>query len=257
MPNLSYTFVIRNGAVSVIYPPEGSGVGKGQEALLLSVAEQLKQPLLYIARSSELALMEDELDRSVLRDMESHAAMALKLLDSYILGVGVASQQAALELESVSLSALLSDVAHELSPLAKQYDVELEVMLDGKYGPVMSHPQALRAALHSLGGVIVGLPTNQRQTIMRLGAHKTDIGIVTGVYHSSMHRLPGVKGIAEDPKRAERRQPFAEIGGGSAAGVFVAQQLFRCMQTSLDLRRHKGLQGFAATLQPSKQLALL
>jgi len=235
---------------------EGQAEGNAQEALLMSVAEQLKQPLLYIARSSELSLMEDKLNRDLVRSFEAQATSALRLLDSYVLGMGL-DGQTQLELESVGLGALLSDVAHELSPLARQYDVDIELALDGKYGPVMTHSAGLRAALHSLGSVIIGLPTSQRGAIVRLSAHRSNGGIVTGLYHSSMERLPRSKSLLDEVGRFERRQPLSEIGGGSAAGVFVAQRLFRSMDTSLQMRKHKGLHGFAAELRSSPQLSLL
>jgi hypothetical protein len=229
-----------------------------QSTLLLSVAEQLKQPLLYIARSSELGLMDEAIDHAtLLRQIESHAAMALRLVDSYMLGMDILQTRADLELESMSLSSLLTDIAHELTPLARQYDVELELGIDGRYGPVMSHPAALRAALHSLASVIVALPMGEtRGAIMRLGAHRGQAGIVTGVYHSAMARLPQARDLLGGG-RDGRRQPLTEIGGGSAAGVFVAQYLFDSMRSPLQLHRHHGLQGFAAPLQLSKQLALL
>lgn len=233
-------------------------VASEQGTLLLSVAEQLKQPLLYIARSSELGLMDEAIDQTaLLRQIESHAAMALRLVDSYMLGVDMLQTHADLELESMSLSSLLTDVAHELTPLARQYDVELELGIDGRYGPVMSHPAALRAALHSLASVIVALPMGEaRGAVMRLGAHRGQDGIVTGVYHSAMARLPRAGDLLNNG-RSERRQPLTEVGGGSAAGVFVAQHLFDSMRSPLRLHRHHGLQGFAAPLQLSKQLALL
>lgn len=240
----------------------GSGVSQQlageQSTLLLSVAEQLKQPLLYIARSSELGLMGEITDQAaLLRQIESHAAMALRLVDSYMLGVDMLQTCVDLELESMSLSSLLTDIAHELTPLAHQYDVELELGIDGRYGPVMSHPAALRAALHSLASVIVALPTGgTRGAIMRLGAHRGQGGIVTGVYHSALARLPQTRDLLSG-ERGGRRQPLTEVGGGSAAGVFMAQYLFGSMRSPLQLHRHHGLQGFAAPLQPSKQLALL
>lgn len=229
-----------------------------QSALLLSVAEQLKQPLLYIARSSELGLMDETVNQAaLLQQIESHAAMALRLVDSYMLGMDILQTRANLELESMSLSSLLTDIAHELSPLARQYSVELELGIDGRYGPVMSHPAALRAALHSLASVVVALPAGgARGAVMRLGAHRGQEGIVTGVYHSAMARLPQVRDLLGS-ERSGRRQPLTEVGGGSAAGVFVAQHLFDSMRSPLQLYRHHGLQGFAAPLQLSKQLALL
>lgn len=256
MSKISYTIFIRNGVERM----SANGVNRHsdgeQNMLLLSVAEQLKAPLLYIARSSEFSLMGEQIDREAVRQVEMHAAMALRLVDSYMLGIDMLQAEADLELESLSLSALLTDVAHELAPLARQYGVELELGIDGRYGPVMSHPAALRAALHSLASVIVSLPSDGRSAVMRLGAHRDDGSIVTGVYHSAMARLPHARDLlARD--RGGRRQPLTEIGGGNAAGVFVAEHLLRSMRAPLQLHKHHGMQGFAAPLRLSGQLSLL
>ena len=99
-----------------------------QEAVLLlrSIAEQLKVPLTAISRQVELdALVRRE--SSDLHSISVHAATALHLVDSYLLGLQLHASQTELTLEPVSVSSLLTEAAHDLHGLAKQYDTDLEL----------------------------------------------------------------------------------------------------------------------------------
>ena len=58
------------------------------EQLLLSIAEQLKLPLLQIARRAELSLVEQTTDG--LQEMQTSADMAIRLLDNYLFGARLA-----------------------------------------------------------------------------------------------------------------------------------------------------------------------
>src|SRR6478672_5323110 len=105
--------------------------------LLLSVAEQLKAPLTVIARQMELApLSKDGVDPKL---VHSQATAALTLVDSYLLGVELMASQNALQLEPVSVSSMLVDAAHQLEQYAKQYDIDIELAIAGRYEPVMAH----------------------------------------------------------------------------------------------------------------------
>ena len=98
--------------------------------MLLSVAEQLKTPLTVIARQMELA---DIAETTVSpRLVHSQAQAALTLVDSYLLGLQLASSQQQLELEPVSVSSMLADTVHQLDHYAKQYDVEMDVRIAGR-----------------------------------------------------------------------------------------------------------------------------
>ena len=86
------------------------------QQLLLSVAEQLKLPLLQIARQAEIGLLTNESD---LRTIQTTADTALRLLDNYVLGVRLALDAQALTIEPVSVSAVLYDSGQELSRSAQ------------------------------------------------------------------------------------------------------------------------------------------
>lgn len=228
--------------------------------LLVSVAEQLKVPLAIIARHAELGSVPGgrPVDAATIA---TQADAALLLVDSYLLGLELLRTQTQLELEPVSVSSLLVDAAHDLHGFARQYGVDVEIETAGKYGPVMSNARGLKAALLSLGFALVEAQAavetpSRRRPLVLLAAHRTPHGIVAGMYgtHQTVsaeawRRAQGLVGKA--------KQPFTELGSGSAAGLFVADTILRSMDSRLRVGRYLRHGGLAATLQPSRQLQLV
>jgi hypothetical protein len=227
--------------------------------LLLSVAEQLKVPLTTIARQAELGQVFEpgQADAEAIR---TQATAALTLVDSYLLGLELLREQTELELEPVSVSSLLADTAHELDRFAKHYDVELELVTAGRYGPVMSHSRGLKAALLSLGFTLVeaeaaGEQRRHRRRVV-LATHRTPHGIVTGLY-GNYEALTADRWRTALRLVGRARQPITAFGVGSSAGLFVADTIFRSMHTRLRVGQYQHGRGLAATLQPSQQLSLV
>lgn len=224
------------------------------ERLLRALAEQLKVPILQIARSAELA-QTTELD-DVFRTIEYTADMTIRLIDSYLLGVRLQTLPT-LELEPVSVSAVLQDTASQLGVLARQYNCELRVEIAGKYGPVMAHRQSLEAACMALGyAFIETAPAGGRKHSVVLGAYKNVYGLATGVFSDS-HTIS-----ADIFRRAKllygsASQAVPNLAAGSGAGIFVAESILQTMSAPLKVARHHHLAGLAATLLPSKQLQLI
>lgn len=222
-----------------------------QLRLLRSVAEQLKLPLVTIARQAELAdAAHVPLDSEMMR---VQADVAMKLLDSYLLGLELIGQRQ-LDLEPVSVSSTLTDVAHAVSSFAKRYDVSVELHIAGRYGPVMAHPLALRAALLNVGyGLVAQSATLEAKRVVFAG-HRTPGGIVAGMYTHS--------GLTADAWRQalvlqdSAPQPLTPLNSASA-GMFVADALGQIMETRLRVGRFGHRQGLAMTLQPSKQMQLV
>lgn len=226
--------------------------------LLVSVAEQLKVPLAIIARHAELGSLvgsDSSLDSNTIA---TQAEAALVLVDSYLLGLELLRTQTQLEFEPVSVSSMLVDTAHELFGFARQYGITVELETAGKYGPVMSNPRGLKAALLSLGFALIEAQAAAEQDTshrVTLAMHRTPHGIVTGMYGTqsvtadAWHRALVLCGKA--------RQPLTELSYGSSAGLFVADTILRCMDTRLRPGRYLRRGGLAATLQPSRQLQLV
>lgn len=211
-------------------------------------------PLTSIARNAELSAIgaAEGVDAAVIH---AQATAALTLVDSYLLGVELLSSQQQLELEPVSISSTLIDVAHSLDRYAKQYGVDMEVKIAGRYEPVMAHHKGLKAALTSLGYALIearaASEEGGRKRVV-LAGHRNGQGIVAGMYGTNNIDPVGWRKALELCGTA--RQPLSTLLGTSGAGVFVADALAQAMETRVRAGRHGRQAGFAMTLMPSQQL---
>lgn len=229
----------------------GTGSVLSQE-LLLNVAEELKLPLLQIARQAELAGKAD------LATIQASADTALKLLDNYVLGVGLAMQPRPLDMEAVSVSSVLYDTGHELDSLAKSYGVDLQLGITGRFTPVTANRQGLQAALVSLGaGLIEALPAQESPRLkLTMATHRSRYGIVAGLYADTKQLS---KEALERGRKLQHtsRQPMVNISHSSAAGVFVADTILKAMGLHLIASRHHRLYGLGTVMQSNNQLHLV
>ncbi len=225
------------------------------QQLLLNVAEELKLPLLQIARRAEQGRLSGSAD---LATIQSTADNALRLLDSYALGVRLSMEPLLLDVEPVSVSSVLYDAGQELDSLAKSYGVGLELSISGKYGSVMAHREGLQAALVSLGSALIeALPAQEGpQLKLKLATHRSRYGIVAGLYTDTKQITAQAlkRGRSLQPNS---RQPMLNITHTSGAGIFVADALLNAMNLDLKTSRHQGLYGLGTLLQPNHQLQLV
>jgi hypothetical protein len=226
------------------------------QGLLLSVAEEIKLPLIQIARLAEGNRLNQEGSSNAL--IEATADSALKLIDNYILGVRLSQEPSSFGLENVSVSSVLYNAKQELSAVANNYGVDLDLNIAGKYGPVSANRVGLEAALVSLGAALItALPAiGAKQLKLRLATHKSRYGIVAGVYVDT-------KQVSHEALAAGRRlrdvsrQPLVGLSHSSGAGIFVADSILRAMDLNLTASRHHNWYGIGTVLQPSSQLQLL
>jgi len=226
------------------------------QQLLLSVAEQLKLPLLQIARKAEHARLSGA-DNS--DEIQATADMALRLIDNYALAVRLATEQYQLSLESVSVSSVLYDAGQQLHDLAKAYDVDLQLNISGRFSPVQAHRQGLQAALVSLGAALIeALPAQsaQPQLKLQLAAHRSRYGIVAGVYSDTKQLSNEALHHGRELLRTSR-QPLLQLSHSSGSGVFVADAILHAMNLRLQTSRHHRLYGLGAVLQPNYQTQLV
>jgi hypothetical protein len=226
------------------------------QQLLLSVTEELKLPLLQIARQAEQGRLTGQAD---LAQIQSTADTALRLLDNYALGVRLALEpQENLAVESVSVSSVLYDAGQQLDALAKSYGVGLELSIAGRYGPVLAHRQGLQAALVSLGAALIeALPAQEStQLKLRLATHRSRYGIVAGLYADTKQLS---REALQQGRQLQRRsrQPLTNLTHTSGAGIFVADTILHAMRLSLKPSRHRNLYGLGTVLQPNHQLQLV
>ena len=235
------------------------GEGVDADSLLLSVAEQLKAPLTAIACQAELGQLTGRVELTDTAAIRTQAISALTLVDSYLLGLDLMHRQSHLQLEPVSLSSTITDAAHDLTRFAGHYNVQLEVEVQGRYGPVMSNSQGLRAALLSLGFALVeaqASPDMRGPKRVVLAAHRTPRGIVSGIY-GQYERLSAEHWRAALGLVGRAPQPISALTSGSGAGLFVADVILRSMESRLRVGRYRRQSGLAATFQPSQQLMIV
>lgn len=225
------------------------------QELLLSVAEQLKLPLLQIARQVENGRLTGLTDVSAI---QITADSALQLIDNYALGVRLNLDRQLLEIEPVSVASVLYDTGQQLDSLAKSYGVNLELNIAGRFGPVMAHRQGLQAALVSLGAALIeALPALEtKQLTLHLATHRCRYGIVAGLY-ADTEQLTNDMLIRGRALQGRARQPLASLTHSSGAGIFVADAILEAMRLKLKVSRHRNLYGLGTVLQPNHQLQLV
>ncbi len=227
--------------------------------LFAGLAEQVRLPFLQIAHAAELLDPADDRAQAqqAQQDIQVTARAALQLIDGYLLSTELGVQQE-LELEPVSLSAVLYDAAQSLWEYARVHDCRLELEISGRYGPVMAHRRAVETALGSLGQGFIdaAVQADVKKPLVKLALRRTGKGISAGAYGaingldaSSLRQARALKGRS--------RQPFAAFDGGAGAAVLIADALFACMQAPMYASRLHGLSGLAATLTPSRQLSIV
>ena len=227
------------------------------QQLLLSIAEQMKLPLLQISRQIELSRLGLEPD---LNQIQALAANTLYLIDAYSLGLQLQRQfKFELTPDSVSVASVLYDACQQLDGLARLYNVQLELNIGGKYGPVLAHKRGLQSAIVGIASALIEtLPAqgNKNKSVLQLATHRCRYGIVAGVYAA-------VPGLTSDALRKGRRlyglsrQPIVDVSHTSGAGIFVADAIFKAMSLRLNVSRHHKLYGLGVVLRPSSQLVLV
>jgi hypothetical protein len=225
------------------------------QQLLLGVAEELKLPLLQIARHAEQGRLTGTADLGL---VQNTAETALRLLDNYALGVRLALEPEQLVLESISVSSVLYDTGQQLDALAKNYGVELELSIAGRYGPVLAHRQGLQAALVSLGAALIeALPAQENpQLRLQLATHRSRYGIVAGLYAETKQLSNDALQRGRELQRRSR-QPLMNHTYSSGAGIFVADAILGAMNLSLRASRHHHWYGLGTVLQSNHQLQLV
>ena len=224
--------------------------GDQSDQLFTALAEQLKVPLLQIARLSELP------GEAALPRISAVSEHALRLVDAY--SQTHAQNQTKLLLEPLTTSAVLYDVAIALQSFAKQWDYTVEIDQQGKGVPIMAHRDSLRTMLTLLGASLIEASSEDADVPRHLilGTHRSARGIVVGAFssHSGLSQR-ALQLTRELHGRAAQAVPSLGLAGG--AGLAIADRLSEQMSAPLRAYRHRSLTGIGSLLLPSSQLQLI
>ncbi len=225
--------------------------GDQTDTLFTALAEQLKTPLLQIARLSEAA---DDHTGARISVISEHA---LRLVDAYT--QAQAQTQIKLLLEPLNTSAVLYDVANSLRHFAQHHNYEIETDLRGKSVPIMAHRDSLRAMLTLLSASFMEASAeeedNDVQRYLVLGTHRSAQGMVVGAFSSQVSLSQRALRLTRTLHgRATQVSPSLGIAGG--AGLAIADRLSQQLEAPLRAYRHQSLSGIGSLLLPSRQLQL-
>ncbi len=212
--------------------------------LLVNIVEHLKLPLINISLKSENANI---------TDIKSLADSSIRLIDGYVLGLNTDQHQ--LDFEPVSVSEVLNDTAHNLSKIAKMYNCNLNLKIEGKFVPVMSSRAEMESALTLIGQTIIESNIAENAEVF-INAYKSQDRIVAGIFTPNL-------GITKNSLRkaiisaGRVRQGLPNFSYNSVAGIYAADLLLSRLASKLQVLRHNNLSGLAANFTPSQQLSLI
>ena len=238
----------------------GDSTASGR-ALLSTLSDDLALPLIQIKTSLELfdSARLPKSQKDLVDSLGLSAESGLQLLEAYRLAMSLADTSE-LPLEPVAIGTILSDVAHQLGPLAKRYQVEIWVDTQSQLKPALAHSPSLVTALNCLGVSLIRAVSSdkpRKKASLLLGAHRAPDGqIITGVFSTA-------KAISDQALRSARglqgkaRQPISGMPAGSSSGVLVADMLCARMWSPLRAASYQNLNGLATLVPISKQLNLV
>ncbi len=220
------------------------------DQLLTALAEQLKMPLLQIAR---LAEAENAMALPHISVISEHA---LRLVDAYVQAQTLL--QTDLLLEPVTTSAVLYDVAQELQPFAQHHDVTIELDQKGAAVPVLAHRASLKTLLTLVAANLIetaGETHGQKKELI-LGTHRTTRGMIVGAFSEQAELSQRALRLTRELRGNEARVVNA-LGMSGATALAIADQLSDRMSAPLKSYRHRSLSGVGSLLMPSRQLQLV
>lgn len=229
-----------------------------ERQLLASLAEQLRVPIVQMARLSE------EDSKKNRKTIAAISRTANELIDAYQLVLQLHMQEGALHVEPVSLSALLHKTAQKTQRLAEEYRCDVQIDAKGNYEPVLINTEVIEAALSALSSVFIidskvsGTDTDRSsRPIVTLAAHRSRWGLVVGAYSSNNTSMNNASFGRAKNLYGKARQPLNHIFTSAGAGVFIANALLAMAACNLHASRYHNMTGLAVTLKPASQLSLV
>ena len=233
-----------------------------QRALLVALSDDLALPLIHVKTSIELLGLEDfskETAKGHAKTITLSADAGLQLVEAYRLLLK-SEEILNVPFEPVAIGAVLDEVAHRISPYARQYATQLSVDVQGRFAPVLAHQPSLIAAMEVLSYSLIraqAAQTHKDNYQLVLGAHRSTDGMLAAGAFSN------AQGLSDKTLRAARslvgqaRQPLVAVPPGTASGILVADMLCAALWQPLRTAAHRRLNGLATNLPVSNQLQFI
>lgn len=215
---------------------------------LATLAHHVRQSLLQISQLAQAGADSTP-------DIDAIASTMTRVLDGYILS-GQAGQLA-LEVEPVSLGAVLQDVLHELTPAAKQHECHLRFVSSGSNQLVAANRRLVHAAFLSLGHSFIEAQTldDPRQRIVALATRYQRGSQTAGVFSPSVKLSAAA--LAKTRRLAGIAAQQSSALAGSNSGIIVADALLGQNSHSLYASTFQKIPGLAAAFIKNKQMQLV
>lgn len=232
-----------------------------EDSLFFSLAEDLKTPLVRIAYKAELGQNGSDSANRQIDEILRTANETLSLLDAYLMGAKVQTEQIALALEPVNPALVLSDAANELSSYAKRFECELRLKLPTVSSSVLTNKNALQTAITAIARVFIAaqdiLGSNNKKFI-ELACYHVKSGMAVGVFHSSTEKMLDAQLLSQARSHVGKAaRPFVGLASGASAQLFVAEQILRGIDTNIRTANRSSLSGLAIDLSRCHQLKIV
>lgn len=233
--------------------PEDKNSFASADQLLSSLVNELKSPLILIARQAESE--KSGANKTEFESIQKAAEKTLQLIDSYLLMAQSEYGQRALTLEPVGVGSVIYEVANDLAPYAKARKVDFTV--DVKDAHVMANRQGLKAVLMCLSELFMEQNNDEKtkHRKVRIEARRERENIAVSVLCSQLEITN------KDLELARKMQGNSHLATGkmpdSGIRLAIADVLTNSLGSHLQVRQINGLKGLNFELAGSKQLQLV
>lgn len=228
----------------------------GSQQLIASVAHELKSPLTLISGlSSELksSVVDPAQYRQYVERIQFSSDRLLGLVDSILRGYELEQHMLELNLEPISPTLLLEEVAHELMPHARKQAQLIAVRGTRTHQTVLADKGCLHAVLFNLLDNAIKYSQPEATIELESRLRRGQAQIVIKDYGLGIKKAD-LKKLFEQFGRFQR--PVPQWATTTGLGLYIAKQLTEAMNGTLELTRRKDGSSFLVNLKLSKQASL-
>jgi|GEM_PF-2338840 len=212
------------------------------------MGEELKKPLTVIKALAEYSHENDQ-SRTIILESKK----ALRTIDNMLLFKRIDADQLALQLSPVHVGSTLTQVAHDLQPLAAGRGCETEVFIQSGISSVNAHAGALKSSIECLWQAMITM--TEKPSAMTWHVSRNKNGVQVSLTNSSID-LSRVALGRKNVAIGSSSQPYMGVSG-AATDLILAHKLFLILGGTLRKTKKQGSEGFTVTLPISEQLAFL